>query len=314
MERIVGARTVAGSGEKTEILVDETSDWRQRMAQAYQERTLDDDVPELKPFLPAGGSVLDLGCGAGGITLGVASAVAPGHVVGIDPNHDSIRLAKQTAKERGITNVSFAVGDGFNLDLPDDTFDLIYSHTVLHLVIDPVKMLTEQKRVVKPGGWVIAAGMRDWGLSPRYPACPLVDKVYDAFIRYHESLSTRYTKGEYTPTPFEERVAASDYFDLFAGRRCPEWFSKAGLTDLKLQIKIFKVEHPGAENMEISFLDFMPSLEETDHPLMERFRPIFAEGFLDTATYQQAREELKAWYQHPYAFHYWALVFAAGRA
>jgi hypothetical protein len=34
MERIVGARTVAGSGEKTEILVDETSDWRQRMAQA----------------------------------------------------------------------------------------------------------------------------------------------------------------------------------------------------------------------------------------------------------------------------------------
>ena len=36
--------------------------------------------------------------------------------------------------------------------------------------------------------------------------------------------------------------------------------------------------------MEISHLDFMLPLEKTDHPLMERFRPIFAEGFLDTAT------------------------------
>ncbi|MHA2301097.1 MAG: class I SAM-dependent methyltransferase [Candidatus Thorarchaeota archaeon] len=313
MVKFVGARTVAGSGEKTEIRVDEASNWRQRLVKAYQERTLDEDTPELKPYLPRGGRVLDVGCGSGGITLGVAAAITPGHIVGIDPDRDMIQAAEQMAKECDINNVSFHVMDAYNLDLPDNTFDIAYSHTVLHLVIDPVKMLIEQKRVVKPGGWVITAGMRDWGLSPRYPACPMVDKVYDAFVRYHESLYAKYASGQYTPTPFEERVAASDYFDLFAGRRCPEWFSKAGLSDLKVQIKIFKVEHPGAENMEISFLDFIPPLEDTTHPLMERFRPIFAEGFLDKATYAQAREELKAWYQHPHAFHYWALVFAAGR-
>ena len=310
---MVGARTVEGSGEETEILVDETSEWRQRFIQAYQERTLDEDTPELKPYLPRGGRVLDVGCGSGGITLGVAAEIKPGHVVGIDPDHDMIQSATQMAKNRGIDNVSFHKMDGFNLDLPDNTFNVAYSHTVLHLVIDPVKMLTEQKRVVKKGGWVIAAGMRDWGLSPRYPECPKVNKVYKAFGRYHEALSARYAAGQYDPQPFKERVAASDYFDIFAGRRCPEWFSKAGLSDLKLHIKIFKVEHPGAENMEISFLDFMPPLKETDHPLMERFRPVFAEGFLDTDTYEQALAELKAWYQHPHAFHYWALVFAAGK-
>jgi ubiquinone/menaquinone biosynthesis C-methylase UbiE len=314
MTKFVGARTVAGSGEKTEISLKDTSNWRERALKAYRERTLDEDTPELKPYLPHGGRVLDVGCSNGGITLGVAAAIAPGHVVGIDPDGGAIRMGEQMAKNRGIDNVSFQVGDGLTLDLPDDTFDVVYSHTVLHLVIDPVKMLAEQKRVVKNGGWVIAAGIRDWGLSPRYPECKAVDKVYAAFNEYHEWLSEQYTAGQYTPTPFQERVAASDYFDLFAGRKCPEWFAKAGLTDLNVQIKVFKVEHPGAKNMEISFLDFMPPLEETDHLLMERYRPIFAEGFLDTATYKQARVELMEWYQHPHAFHYWALVFTAGRA
>jgi ubiquinone/menaquinone biosynthesis C-methylase UbiE len=309
----VGARTSDGSGEKTQTTTEDANKWRERLAKAFQERNLDEDVPELKPYLPRGGRVLDVGCGSGGITLGVAAAVAPGTVVGIDPNPNSIQIAEQMAKERGISNVSFQVGDGSNLDLPDNTFDVAYSHTVLHLVIDPIKVLNEQQRVVKQGGWVIAAGIRDWGLSPRYPECKTVDKVYEAWERYHESLYTRYTSGQYTTKPLDELIAASDYFDLFSGRKCPEWFSKAGLTDLNVQIKVFKMEHPGAENMELSFLDFMPPLEETDHPIMERYKPIFAEGFLNKATYEQARAELIAWYQHPYAFHYWALVFAAGK-
>ncbi len=41
---------------------------------------------------------------------------------------------------------------------------------------------------------------------------------------------------------------------------------------------------------------------------------MFAEGFLDVATYEQARVELMEWYKHPHAFHFWALVFAAGKA
>jgi SAM-dependent methyltransferase len=87
-------------------------------------------------------------------------------------------------------------------------------------------------------------------------------------------------------------VAASDYFDLLAGRKCPEWFAKAGLSDLKVQIKVFKIEHPSAENMELSFLDFMPSLEDANHPLCERYRPIFAQGFLDTARARCSRQSM----------------------
>jgi ubiquinone/menaquinone biosynthesis C-methylase UbiE len=298
---------------ETEIILDETRDWQHKFTTAFQERTLDQDVPALKPYLQQGMRVLDVGCGSGGITLDVAAAVAPGHVVGIDPNPHSIQVANQSAKDRGIENVSFHVMDGFHLELPDETFDIAYSHTVLHLVIDPVKALTEQTRVVKKGGWVIAAGMRDWGLSPRYPPCKTVDTVYDAFIRYHEALSARYHAGQYDPKPVDGLVAASDYFDIFAGRKCPQWFRTAGLTDLDVQIKIFKIEYPGAEFMTLHFLDFLPPLEDTGHPIVERFKPVFAEGYLDHTTYEQARAELIAWYQHPHAFHYWALVFTAGK-
>jgi len=50
----------------------------------YLGRTLDENVPELKPYLRPGANVLDVGCDPGTITLGVAEAVKPGEVVGID--------------------------------------------------------------------------------------------------------------------------------------------------------------------------------------------------------------------------------------
>ena len=43
-------------------------------------RTLDADIPELKSFLKPGMSVLDVGCGFGTISLGVADIVKPGEV------------------------------------------------------------------------------------------------------------------------------------------------------------------------------------------------------------------------------------------
>jgi len=38
------------------------------------------------------------------------------------------------------------------------------------------------------------------------------------------------------------------------------------------------------------------------------------EGFIDEQTLRQAMEEARAWYAHPHAFHFFALIFIAGRA
>ena len=114
------------------------------------QRALDSDIPELKPFLKPGMKVLDVGCGPGTITLGVAAEINSGTVVGIDPNSRFIDLAQKRGEQvKYPGNISFQVGDSHRLDFKDETFDLVYSNTVIHFFLDPVMALKEQKRVTK---------------------------------------------------------------------------------------------------------------------------------------------------------------------
>jgi SAM-dependent methyltransferase len=108
----------------------------------------------LLPYLRAGMHVLDCGCGPGSITLGLAEVVAPGEVVGIDIESAQIALARTQAAQRGGPNIRFDVGDVRHLPYPDATFDAVFGHTILIQFHDPVPLLTEVYRVMKPGGVV----------------------------------------------------------------------------------------------------------------------------------------------------------------
>jgi ubiquinone/menaquinone biosynthesis C-methylase UbiE len=274
------------------------------------QRTLDDSFPELKPYLEQGATLLDVGCGPGNITLDVAKAVKPGTVTGIDRDEGRIQVASQKATERGIGNVVFEVGDSSHIRFPDDTFDLVYSHTVLHFFYDPERALREQARVVKPGGWVVCAGVRDPHLVPRYPPCPAWEQVHEARMRYVEM------RGDGVN---ENRQTAWKFGQFQAGRRCPEWFAAVGLTDVKIDVKPITVNCAGA-HVEPKFrvMDMLPHEEADEYGFYAAYRQeydeMIAEGFLDRATLEQAMVEAKAWYADPRAFHFKVVVFAAGRA
>jgi ubiquinone/menaquinone biosynthesis C-methylase UbiE len=108
----------------------------------------------LLPHVRAGMHVLDCGCGPGSITLGLAEVVAPGEVVGVDIEPSQIALARAQAAPRGCTNVRFDVGNVLHLPYPEATFDAVFGHTIVRQFQDPLPMLTEVYRVVKPGGVV----------------------------------------------------------------------------------------------------------------------------------------------------------------
>ncbi len=95
----------------------------------------------LLPHLRSGMALLDCGCGPGTITLGLAEAVAPGEVVGIDLEPGMVELAKGFAKERGIANARFEVADIGELPFPDDSFDAVFSCAVLEHLADPLQAL-----------------------------------------------------------------------------------------------------------------------------------------------------------------------------
>ncbi len=96
------------------------------------------------------GSVLDAGCGGGGMSLSLAEEA--GLVVGIDITDRFVDAGRRLAAERGVCNLRFAVADGQALPFRDASFDLLLSHAVIEHVADAPRYLRECVRVLRPGG------------------------------------------------------------------------------------------------------------------------------------------------------------------
>ncbi|WP_399932868.1 class I SAM-dependent methyltransferase [Streptomyces kanamyceticus] len=162
-------------------------------------------IGSLKPHM----KILDIGCGPGTITADLAELVPDGHVTGVDHAPDILGTARATAAERGLANVAFAVADVHDLDYPDDTFCVVHAHQVLQHVGDPVRALSEMRRVCKPGG-LIAVRDADYAAMTWYPNAPAMDGWLDLY----------------------RRVARANGGEPDAGRRLKSWALEAGLTDI----------------------------------------------------------------------------------
>jgi len=107
-------------------------------------------IPDAADFAGARGlKVLEIGCGIG--TDGAQFAKAGADYTGIDLTEAAIDLARRRfvlAELKG----DFCVSDAERLDFPDDSFDLVYSHGVLHHTPDIEAAVAEIHRVLKPGG------------------------------------------------------------------------------------------------------------------------------------------------------------------
>ncbi len=124
----------------------------QELSSWHAARTAEKSAAFFLPYLKQGMSLLDCGCGPGTITIGIAEAVAPGRVVGIDLYEPRLEQARALAAERGANNLSFQVASVFELPFEDDTFDAAFENAMLEHVDDPEKAAREIHRVVRPGG------------------------------------------------------------------------------------------------------------------------------------------------------------------
>lgn len=103
------------------------------------------------------GRLLDLGTGPGYLPIEIARKAAHVEVVGVDLSRPLITMARQKALEAGLWDrVKFEVGNATKLGFEEESFDMVVSTGMLHMLRDPVKMLDECRRVLKPGteAWI----------------------------------------------------------------------------------------------------------------------------------------------------------------
>jgi SAM-dependent methyltransferase len=104
--------------------------------------------------LGVGGSALDLPCGDGFFTACLADRVGPtGRVVGADLSPAFLRLAGRTCDRVG-RRPELVKADAYRLPFRRGEFDLVWCAQSLISLTDPVRVLAEMRRVVRPGGFV----------------------------------------------------------------------------------------------------------------------------------------------------------------
>jgi SAM-dependent methyltransferase len=163
-------------------------------------------LSELHP----GDDVLDVGCGPGSITLGLAEVASPGRVVGVDLSADQFDATRAVAEARGLS-VVFETASAHALPFADASFDAAFSHALLEHLSDPVAALGEMRRVIRGGGCVGVASP-DWGGFIVTPHSNALDAAIE-----------RYTK-----------LQRGNGGNVLAGRHLPQWVLAAGFKELSM--------------------------------------------------------------------------------
>jgi SAM-dependent methyltransferase len=119
-----------------------------------------------------GRSVLDIGCGAGGIDLALVRDHGAGYVCGVDVEDSVLTHARGLIAGAGLTNrigvMKVAPGP---LPFPPGCFDLVFSKDSIVHIPDKTALMAEVFRVLKPGGWFLAS---DWLIGTEGEPSPLM--------------------------------------------------------------------------------------------------------------------------------------------
>jgi SAM-dependent methyltransferase len=103
--------------------------------------------------LPTGATVLDIGCGAGFDTLLAARQVGPGgRVISVDMTEAMLDKTRAGARALGLSNVDALLGVAEQLPVETGEVDVVISNGVINLCPDKMAVMTEVRRVLRPGG------------------------------------------------------------------------------------------------------------------------------------------------------------------
>lgn len=186
--------------------------------------------------LPAGSQGLDAGCGIGLQALLLAEAVGPaGHVTGLDLSPEHVACAREMVAGAGLSErISFQEGDVRALPFDDGTFDWAWSADCAGYgpKLEPLPLVKELARVVKPGGSVAILA---WSSQMLLPGFPLLEAHLNAT----------------SPgiAPFGRESKPESHFLRALG-----WFREAGLEECSAQTFAADAHAPLSDDLRCALL------------------------------------------------------------
>ncbi len=186
--------------------------------------------------LPPESQGLDAGCGTGFYTLMLAEAAgARSHVTGLDIEESFLEKGRSMALESNMSErVSFLRGNINKLPFVESMFDWAFSMDLVgNLKIDPVILLKEIARTVKPGGMIYILNWSSQMLLPGYPV-----------------LEARLNATSSGIAPFEPKTRPTLH------KMCAlEWLKQAGLGEPSARTFVRDMNAPFTRDMQKSLLD-----------------------------------------------------------
>jgi SAM-dependent methyltransferase len=101
--------------------------------------------------------ILEVGCGSGAVLQDTAAEAPAAMVSGLDMSHAALLACRSQSSTRPLSR-----GDAGALPFADEIFDIVFCHFLLLWVPNPVRAISEMKRVTRRGGCVIAFAEPDY--------------------------------------------------------------------------------------------------------------------------------------------------------
>lgn len=203
--------------------------------------------------------LLDVGCGDGKITAGIAQQLKEGSVTGIDSSEEMIKFAVNSFPKTSYPNLDFMVMDARELKF-DKKFDVIFSNAVLHWIIDHRSLLKLMYNALKSKGRIL---LQMGGKGNCVDVINLVDEV----------IGSKKWKDYFKDFSFP--------YGFYGDNEYNEWLTEAGFIIDNVQLIPKDMQHNGKDGLAGWFRStWLPYLERIPQEQVEEFINEVLESYL----------------------------------